>query len=151
YGYHFQEVHWWEMKNGVEQPASSGKFYYISPTSLPITDSMYVQLRDSTGAMLRSCPYTPKASAALTNARASVYPNPVSTGGVVRLKEDLLADEQLVERYATFQLFDMQGKLLHSGKASELLQGLSMPTISGVYLIILEGNAGKLEVKAVVE
>jgi hypothetical protein len=70
---------------------------------------------------------------------------------VVRLKEDLLIDEQLAERYAAFQLFDVQGKLLHSGKASELLQGLSMPATSGVYLFILKGKAGKLEVKAVVE
>jgi uncharacterized repeat protein (TIGR02543 family) len=148
---HFQEVHWQKIKDGEPEIVSSGKFYYISPTGLPITDSMYVQLKDSTGAVLESCPYIPEVPPMQATARASVYPTPVSTGGVVRLKEDILADEQLAERYAAFQLFDVQGKLLHSGKSSELLQGLAMPTTTGVYLIILEGNAGKLEVKAVVE
>ncbi|MDR3187614.1 MAG: InlB B-repeat-containing protein, partial [Prevotellaceae bacterium] len=147
----FREVSWLKMKDGGKQIISKNKFYYISPTGQPIADSIFVWLKDSAGTEFESCPYISKDSVVQVAARASVYPNPVSAGGVVRLKEDILADEQLAERYAAFQLFDVQGRLLHSGKASELLQGLSMPTISGVYLIILEGKAGKLEMKAVVE
>ncbi|MDR0712587.1 MAG: InlB B-repeat-containing protein, partial [Prevotellaceae bacterium] len=142
--FNFIEARWYRAK---DKQLLSNKFYYASPSGEPITDSIYVALRDSTGAWLVSCPYS---STAVPGKRAKVqqmivYPNPVSVGAVVRLKEEFLVDHaaDLEERYTTLYLVDVQGRKVYAGEPSELRRGLAMPTTIGVYFIVLEGKAGR--------
>jgi hypothetical protein len=115
-----------------------------------ITDEVRVVLRETDGPWLATCPYIPELAAQADEARMAAYPNPVAAGGAIRLRESALADEELEERYATFYLFDVQGKLVNTGKASALRNGLAMPELSGMYYLILEGKAGKMQLKVVV-
>jgi hypothetical protein len=86
----------------------------------------------------------------------AVYPNPVASGGTVHLRENVLTGDELQElgeleeRYATFRLFDVQGRLVREGRASELRQGLTMPTTPGIYHLLLDGKAGRLQLKVAV-
>ncbi|MDR3189027.1 MAG: InlB B-repeat-containing protein, partial [Prevotellaceae bacterium] len=146
-GYHFKEAQWaYKDTDGNPHPAqgTNNKFYYISPTSSTITESMYVRLQDSTGTWLQSCLYAPPAtSGAPRAARTSVYPNPVAAGGVVHLSV-------AVEHYDTYRLLDVLGSLQRAGSAAELQKGLTMPGISGVYFLTLEGKTGKATVQIAV-
>ena len=149
-GFHFREVRWWRMVGGNRDWMLSNKFYY-APSGGIITDSIVLQLQDSTGAWLESCPYSYAPPAAPDAPRMAVYPNPVSSGKTVHLKEELLIDETLEERYATLSLIDVQGKVVRAGKASDLRQGFAMPLHPGIYHLVLEGKAGRKVLKVVVK
>jgi uncharacterized repeat protein (TIGR02543 family) len=146
-GYCFKDALWaYEDMNGNPHLAqgTNNKFYYISPTSSAITESMYVRLQDSTGTWLQSCLYAPPTAPIVPRAaRTSVYPNPVAAGGVVHLSV-------AAEQYDTYRLLDVLGNRQRSGSAAELQKGLTMPGISGVYFLTLEGKSGKTTVQIAV-
>jgi hypothetical protein len=142
-GYRFQEALW---RIGGELDLGCRQLYYVSRDGLPITDSVEVTLKDTLGRMLHVCPRALSAvPAAPAAVRPSAYPNPVSAGGTIRLKDDLLravADG----RYNTFRLLSAAGAPLCSAPAADLAEGLAMPAIPNVYFLILEGAAGKLTI-----
>jgi hypothetical protein len=146
-GFNFQAAEWWQT--GGDQVGS--KFYYV-PSKETMYSSLYVKLRDATGRLLVTCPYAPAAAGAQGGAaREAVYPNPVAAGGTVYLIGGELRElGELEDRYATFLLFDVQGRLVREGKTSDLHQGLVMPDTPGIYHIILEGKAGRLQLKVAV-
>jgi uncharacterized repeat protein (TIGR02543 family) len=149
-GFRFQETLWWRKRE--EGWRSEGRnFYYASPSGGVIQDTMYVELQDSSGEKFKTCPNNPSSGAAEPEPLMAVFPNPVAAGATVRLKEEFLIDLTLEERYSTLILFDVQGKLLYTGKASDLRQGLVMPSLPGIYFLSLEGKAGKKQFKVVVE
>jgi uncharacterized repeat protein (TIGR02543 family) len=150
-GFVFQQALWYRAGDGK---MLGNKFYYGSPSGEVIADTLYVRLQDSTGTWLSSCPYHPVApNVAAEEAPLAVYPNPVVVGGVVHLKEELLIDHNadLEERYANLHLIDVHGGVVYTGKASELLQGLTMPFTPGIYYIVLDGKAGKKAIQVTVE
>jgi uncharacterized repeat protein (TIGR02543 family) len=156
-GFDLQAVWWWQKVNGDWGPTGNSKFYHIFPSGKVPPDSMRVIFQDATGALLSTCPDAIDTFGTQGKvAREAVYPNPVSSGGTVRLKENVLTGDELQElgelqdRYATFRLFDVQGRLVREGKTSELHQGLTMPATPGIYYILLDGKAGKLQLKVAV-
>ena len=145
-GFSFQEVAW-RHKSGAR--ANSNKYYYTSPSGGVITDTLYVKLLDASGTWLETCPYSPPAAAAAPQAlRMAVYPNPVSGGSAIHLK-DVFGDDP-EERYEVFYLIDIQGKVIYAGETSELRQGLTMPGVAGIYHLVLEGKAGRTLIKVAV-
>ncbi|MDR0711828.1 MAG: InlB B-repeat-containing protein, partial [Prevotellaceae bacterium] len=148
-GFHFQEALWW-CKHEEGWRNESRSFYYASPFGEVIQDTMYVELRDSAGAKFKTCPNNPLVTAE-PEPHLAVFPNPVVPGATVHLKEESFVDLNLEERYATLSLFDVQGNLLYTGKVSDLRQGLAMPSLPGIYILSLEGKAGKKHLKIVVE
>jgi hypothetical protein len=128
-------------------------------------DSMYLVLYTTTGYRLETCPggadveaeaeataYA-KDSAGVSGGKKSVslsvYPNPVASGGTIRLKQlELLDSEDGL--YATLYLFDAQGRLILTGSASTLRDGLIMPETPGIYHLILEGKTDRKVVKIAV-
>jgi hypothetical protein len=72
--------------------------------------------------------------------------------GKIYLKEsDLVAAATLGERYQTFSLFNSQGALIYTGKASDIRYGLTLPDVPpGAYYIILEGKDEKRQFTVVV-
>jgi uncharacterized repeat protein (TIGR02543 family) len=149
-GFDIKAAQWW--KRGDVKVGS--KLYYVSSEETA-SDSLYVRLQDATGAWFSTCPYVPAvASARGGTTREAVYPNPVAAGGMVYLVGDELRElsglSGLEDSYATFLLFDVQGRPLREGKTSELHQGLTMPATPGIYHILLNGKAGKLQLKVAV-
>jgi uncharacterized repeat protein (TIGR02543 family) len=152
-GFNIQAAQWWK-RGGV---IVGSKLYYVL-SGETASDSLYAKLQDATGGWLSTCPYVPAVitSAKGGAAREAVYPNPVAAGSTVHLKENVLIGGELQglgeleERYATFLLFDVQGRLVREGKTSELHQGLTMPATPGIYHILLDGKAGKLQLKVAV-
>ncbi|MDR3187649.1 MAG: InlB B-repeat-containing protein [Prevotellaceae bacterium] len=158
-GYLFQRAWWWvnsEHWSTRSGYAGSQRFYYASPTGMTITDTVHVRLLDGiTGQEFEVCPYIPRTGSVPPNALTSVYPNPVAAGGVVHFivkSGDVatLPDGYLAEHYDSYRLLNVQGRLQRSGNASELQNGLTMPTLPGSYLLILEGKTGKTAVLIVV-
>lgn len=157
-GYNIQEVTWYEQVEGAGRHIGANKFYYTSPSGEAISDSIFVNLKLAENRWITSCPYVPSSFVGHNaGLQAVVYPDPVPMGGVVHLKQSALIGEEvdtleeLEERYATFHLFDVQGKLVHEGKTADLEQGLTMPDVPGVYYLALEGKAGRMMVKIAVE
>jgi hypothetical protein len=108
---------------------------------------------DRTRQWLESCPYEPSANSIAPDERSeeAIYPNPASSRGKVYLKENVLVSTALEERYEMLFLFDTQGALRYTGKASDLQHGLTLPDVTpGVYYLILEGKNGKKQFKIVV-
>jgi uncharacterized repeat protein (TIGR02543 family) len=159
-GFLFASCDWWYKKDGEEnyRMVQSGEqlYYTAGPTIrdkfLP-NDSMYVVLRTAAGATLRTCPdiqgnATATASGG-SNAKSeedvddSAYPNPVRGGSKVYLKRSIIAADGQEELYATFRLFTSMGKLVSSGEAAALTDGLTMPEHAGAYFLILDGKAGR--------
>jgi uncharacterized repeat protein (TIGR02543 family) len=148
-GFVFKEASW--RKSGEDYwSGPNGKFYYVFPSGELITDTIYLRLRDTAGTLYECCPYCPPAlPEASAEAHMAVYPNPVRSGAVVHLKEEFLTDltdltaESQEYRYTTLYLIDVQGTVVYAGKASELSQGLTMPTTPGAYYLVLEGKAGR--------
>jgi uncharacterized repeat protein (TIGR02543 family) len=136
--FHFTEASW---KVGDDEQRGS-KLYYISRDGKPITDKIKLSLRDSVMGWLPVCPNTPAISATPSAVRTSVYPNPVAAGGVVHLSV-------AAELYDSYRFLDVLGSLQRSGKAAELQKGLTMPSIPGVYFLILEGKSGNATVRIV--
>ncbi|MDR0566839.1 MAG: leucine-rich repeat protein [Prevotellaceae bacterium] len=157
-GYHIRRVAWYRKAEGVTEKIEAGKFYYASPSGAAISDSIFVEVQVAENKWIRSCPYVPGSFARHdARVRAVVYPNPAPPGGIVHLKRAFIIGEEadnldvLEERYATFYLFDVQGRMVHEGKTANLKQGLTMPDIPGVYYFALEGKAGRVMVKIAVE
>ncbi|MDR0567357.1 MAG: InlB B-repeat-containing protein, partial [Prevotellaceae bacterium] len=145
-GFNFQTITWWH-KDG--RYIKNDKFYYASPSGEAITDTLCVRLLDARGTWFESCPSNPHAAAAAPAAlNMAVYPNPVAGGAAIHLKEDF--DIALEERYETFYLLDIQGKMAYAGKTSELRNGIAMPKEVGIYLLVIEGKAGRLLNKVVI-
>jgi uncharacterized repeat protein (TIGR02543 family) len=156
-GYRFQRA-WWRANSGawfdISGLSGTRQMYYVDPNGAPITDSMSVRLQDGlTGWELETCPAAPPAappvdSAAPADPPVALYPNPVPAGGVIHLRAAAgrtaaLPAEHPAARYATYRLLDVQGRLQRSGSASELQNGLRMPSIPGSYFLVLEGKTGK--------
>jgi uncharacterized repeat protein (TIGR02543 family) len=137
--FHFTEASW---KVGDDEQRGS-KLYYISRDGKSITDEIKLSLRDSVMGWLSVCPNTPAIVSTPSAVRTSVYPNPVAAGGVVHLSV-------AAELYDSYRLLDVLGNLQRFGKAAELQKGLTMPSIPGVYFLILEGKSGKATVQILV-
>jgi uncharacterized repeat protein (TIGR02543 family) len=138
-GYRFTAA-FWKVGNDEQR---DGRLYYTTRDENSITDEVNLSLQDSVEGWLFVCPHTPAAFPAPRAARTSVYPNPVAAGGVVHLSV-------AVEQYDTYRLLDVMGNLHRAGSAAELQKGLTMPSISGVYFLTLEGKSGKTTVQIVV-
>jgi hypothetical protein len=142
-GFNFQEARWWRKSGSIRFPVGSNKFYYANPAGEVITDTIYVELREAHSSEWRStCPYIPS-SVPASQPRMVIYPNPVAGGAVIHLKEDIMDENNVEERYTTFSLINVQGSEIHSGKVSELKQGFTMPDVQGLYFFVFEGKAGK--------
>ena len=145
-GFNFQQASWWSSAGRGYEKLVGNKFYYNSPFAEPVTDTtLYVRLLDTANVEFKTCPYHPHALPGAAEAqRMAVYPNPVSSGKSIHLKEEFLINDNLEERYATLSLIDAQGKVVYVGKPSELRQGLTIPDIpSGLYHLVLDGKAGR--------
>jgi hypothetical protein len=64
-------------------------------------------------------------------------------------KKSIITDGR-EERYSAFRLFSSMGKLVSSGEASVLIEGLAMPEMADAYFLILEGKAGKKAIRIAV-
>jgi uncharacterized repeat protein (TIGR02543 family) len=150
-GFDLQEAAWERKVEGHWELTGNRNFYYASSSGKAITDTLRVLLREAGSKIwLETCPYLPPvASAPEEDAHGLVYPNPVAVGGTVKLKEDMLVGG-IEEHYSTYHLVDVYGQTLSSGNAAVLTQGLTMPNMPGVYYLILDGKAGRKQVKIAV-
>jgi uncharacterized repeat protein (TIGR02543 family) len=150
-GFNFKKAYWQRKVGQDWVPAGGGSEFYHIVRQVDGDNTIRVLLQDDSGAWLSTCPYslTGTPGEAL---RAAVYPNPVSLGGVVRIKEDFLSDpsDALEEPYTSLLLLDIQGKVVYTGKPDDLKQGITMPITPGVYHFLLEGKAGRKLLKVAV-
>jgi uncharacterized repeat protein (TIGR02543 family) len=149
--FHFEEA-LWQRKIGERWISDDyvSRFYYTRQFGEVITDTLRVMLYDITGTVFETCPYIPNLTLQRDESQGVIYPNPVSAGEKVFLKEEGLIDEQGRRLYETYRLFSGMGVEMSSGQASDLINGLIMPTIPGFYVLTLEGEAGKAEFKVTV-
>jgi uncharacterized repeat protein (TIGR02543 family) len=148
-GYSFKNAIW--TVNG--RVAQNGGFFYVDKSGGVINDDVTVALEDTSGTTLHTCPYdAPTVSGRAGVERASVYPNPVSGGGVIHLTEEFFADQELAARYATYTLYDVNNTRLGVGSTEKLREGLRMPNLPGVYLLVLKDASGStITVKVAVQ
>jgi hypothetical protein len=78
----------------------------------------------------------------------AVYPNPVPSGGTIKLKQSDFADvgeDGEEDRCVKYSLYSTRGSLILIGDASPFCegQGLTMPEVPGIYYLLLEGKNGK--------
>ena len=163
-GFEFESCEWWYRKLGKEEwqlAASGGNLYYAAGPSIADKfnpeDSMRVVLHTVQGGVLATCPDADAISAGGAgganggnSSRRSdedvdhyAYPNPVRGGGKIYLKQSIILTGEGEERYTTYRLFTSVGRLVLSGSASVLIEGLTMPETSGAYYLILDGKAGR--------
>ncbi|MDR0565849.1 MAG: InlB B-repeat-containing protein, partial [Prevotellaceae bacterium] len=155
--------------DAAEWQLVGNKLYYsIGPSAtdkFTSQDSMYVVLQTEQGEQITTCvdvKVTSKnnenggsggsggsSSSSKEDRDNSAYPNPVQGGGKIYLKESVIigSDDDdgggSEEHYATYRLFTSQGKLVLSGSAYVLIEGLVMPETAGTYYLVLDGNAGR--------
>jgi hypothetical protein len=168
HGLTFSTCDWyrWSWERSSWELVDFGHLYYTAGPSIrndkfSDLDSMYVVLRTAPDNIrLETCPAVSKDSIAYANdsssagsdkkaVELSVYPNPVAAGGTIKLKQAEFIDSEQ-EQPATFYLIDAQGRLVLTGSASALRDGLTMPEAPGVYHLILEGKSGRKVVKVAV-
>ena len=161
----------WYMKQAAAagdaaewQLVGNNLYYSIGPSAtdkFTSQDSMYVVLQTEQGEQITTCvdvKVTSKnnenggsggssSSSSKEDRDNSAYPNPVQGGGKIYLKESVIicSDDGggSEEHYATYRLFTSQGKLVLSGSAYVLIEGLVMPETAGTYYLVLDGNAGR--------
>jgi hypothetical protein len=168
-GYSFTSCEWWKKVDGEWQVVEINDFYYSAGPNatdkFSPDDSMYVVLYTAENLKISTCPdVTPRGAAEADNNNGddgnggnnsntsrrsdenvdnSAYPNPVSGGSKIYLKESVIIGSGGEARYATYRLFTSQGKLVLSGSAFVLIEGLVMPEQAGTYYLILDGKAGR--------
>jgi uncharacterized repeat protein (TIGR02543 family) len=163
-GLQFSACKWWRKRDTDAQwrTVEESRLYYAAGPSLSDRfterDSMYLALTLLNGETLVTCPDANSVapgesgsggSAGKKSSRIAVYPNPVASGGFIKLKLSGSADgeeEEEEERYVKYSLFGSQGSLILTGEASPLYegQGLAMPFVpAGIYHLLLEGKSGK--------
>ncbi|MDR1343299.1 MAG: leucine-rich repeat protein [Prevotellaceae bacterium] len=165
-GLKFGACEWYCKRDAGEwQPSSSRQLYFTAGTSIhdkfTARDSMWVALTTVDGRVFATCPDAnnltdsgkddsgDETGSSRKSVSVSVYPNPVAAGGLIRLKQaELIGDED--ELYTKFYLLDAQGRPVSTGNASDLLSGLTMPEIPGVYHLVFEGKADRKAVKVAV-
>jgi uncharacterized repeat protein (TIGR02543 family) len=143
-----QEVIWQKKQNGHWISTGHDKFYYVTNANQLTSDTLRIRVRVADETWLSTCPYEPTPADAPEEAlQAVVYPNPVAAGRTVQLKDGFFIGAKVTERYENYYLFDTRGTLVHVGKTSELRNGLTMPNFPGVYCLVLDGAAGRVEFK----
>jgi uncharacterized repeat protein (TIGR02543 family) len=162
-GVQYSACAWWRRRDTdtAFQLVEESRLYCTAGPSLSDRfterDSMFVVLTLLNGATLETCPDVgisaasngSGGSAGNKSMKVAVYPNPVSAGGFIKLKQSDFADgeeEEEEERYVKYSLFSSQGSLILCGDASPLYegQGLAMPLVpAGIYHLLLEGKSGK--------
>jgi uncharacterized repeat protein (TIGR02543 family) len=166
-GLKFDFCRWHYKKAGDKWDVvqSGSKLYYSAGPSITDKfspeDSMRVELRTVDGSALTTCPDADIAGKNSANGGSSslksdvdiddyAYPNPVRGGSKIYIKESLFIASDGEERYSTCRLFTSQGRLVLSGSASALIEGLVMPETSGSYFLILDGKAGRRAIQIAV-
>jgi uncharacterized repeat protein (TIGR02543 family) len=149
-GFYFQQATWQHKVSGVWITIANGFTYAFEAEML--TDTLRVLLLETGKTTpLSTCPYIPDVNSTWTQALGMpLYPNPVVGGSVVHFKEDFLDKAHLREGYTSFCLMDIQGNPVATGDLSELYRGLTMPTLPGVYYLIVEGKTGRMLFKIAV-
>jgi hypothetical protein len=166
HGVTFTRCRWWSKRGLGEWDFGrvSPQLYYTAGSSIhdkfTAEDSVSVELYTADGMHIETCrgsvgsvgSVAPGSDSAAVSQSSSlgalpVYPNPVPAGGMVRLKQVEPIDGAA---YARLYLLDVQGRVVFSGSASALRGGVTMPETSGVYHLVLEGNAGRKVAKIAV-
>jgi hypothetical protein len=166
-GFEFDSCKWWYKKadeGNVWKPAilPPTQLYYTAGPSLAVKftpeDSMYVVLYTTTaGDSIKTCPDATPSRGIANNANGKddaevgnyPYPNPVRRGGKIYLKQSIItsgdgtSEDKDRERYSTYRLFNSMGRLVASGSASVLIGGLTISEVGGIYLLVLDGKAGR--------
>jgi hypothetical protein len=165
-GLQFSACTWWHKRDGgLWSVGEEKRLYYTAGSSLldkfTERDSMFLVLTLTDGTTLETCPDANSVSAASDGSgsgagkksmKVAVYPNPVSAGGVVKLKQsDFVGGEdedEDEERYVKYSLYSAQGSLVLRGDASVFYggEGLIMPQTPGIYHLLLEGKNGQRQV-----
>jgi hypothetical protein len=169
-GLTFKECKWYRKRypDTLFMLVEESRLYYTAGPSLSDKfterDSMRLWLTLSDGTTLETCPDAnnniPEASDGSGNGsggsagnksmKVAVYPNPVSAGGIVKLKQSDFAggQDEEEERYVKYSLYSSQGSLVLRGDASVLYggEGLTMPQTPGIYHLLLEGKNGQRQV-----
>jgi hypothetical protein len=147
-------------------PVEESRLYYTAGPSLSDRftekDSMFLVLTLSDGTTLETCPDansmpeisdgSGNGSAGKKSMKVAVYPNPVSAGGIVKLKQSGFVggedEDEEEERYVKYSLYSSQGSLVLRGDASVFYvgEGLTMPPTPGIYHLLLEGKNGQRQV-----
>jgi hypothetical protein len=167
-GLEFTSCTWWHKRESGEWFIGEEKQLHYTAASIrdkfTEKDSMYLVLTLPDGSLISTCPDANlieaandggesgsdegdgKGSASKKSLKMAVYPNPVPSGGTIKLKQVNLFDgEDEDNRYLKYSLYDTQGRLILRGDASPLYegQGLIMPHTSGIYHLLLESKTGK--------
>jgi hypothetical protein len=164
HGLEFSSCDWYRWDSSISSWVVKRNLLYYTISSnisdkFTNSDSMYIRLLTTDNVRLETCPAVGKdpayvedgdiASDSKKSATVSIYPNPVAAGGVIRLKQTELVDNEQ-ELYTTLYLFDAQGRLVLTDNASTLSDGLTMPETPGIYHLVLEGKAGRKVIKVAV-
>jgi uncharacterized repeat protein (TIGR02543 family) len=172
-GFSFTSCTWWYKKDSTEnwETKSGTQFYYTAGPNISYKfsdkDTMYVILYTTTGDTLTTCPddlQSRRTALAAVGSKSEedidsyAYPNPVRGGSKIYLKRSIIIDGESdgadadanKVRYSTYRLFNSIGKLVFSGSASVLTDGLTMPKTPGAYFLILDGKAGRRVIRIAV-
>jgi hypothetical protein len=163
----FSACTWWHKRDsGLWHVGEEKLLYYSAGTNIrdkfTEKDSMYLVLTLPNGSLLETCPDANHivagdgdengsdgegiGSAGTKVTDMAIYPNPVPSGGHIKIKHtDLTDDEDENNHYEQYFLYDTQGHLIFTGDALPLYEGqdLTMPQTPGIYHLLLEGKNGK--------
>jgi hypothetical protein len=161
HGLTFKSCEWYrkrERDTAWSKTPESRRFYLSAGPSIYTKfsprDSMYLVLYTTDNQRVETCPGASdggiKSAAGSIGSPESwtfdmaIYPNPVSPGGIVKLKRGSLAigeDDDILN--ARYFLIDAQGRVVRTGSSSILFDGLAMPTTPGLYHLIVDSADGR--------
>jgi hypothetical protein len=160
HGMTFENCIWYLKREGDDDFQEVGSGLHYKTENAPYegfspTDSMKLVLYTTDGKRVETCPDASVSvnggsvngsnSQSRQQSGLTVYPNPVSPGGIVKLRRDDFVDSEKYIMSAKFYLFDSQGRLIRTGSASALYgsEGLVMPETPGIYHLVLETTDGR--------
>jgi hypothetical protein len=143
-GYRFTSYMWyvndWFNGNDTNQTLLSGSSYR---DKFNHNDLYRVKLVTVHGDTLQTCP--DRSGVMYNDEIKYLYPNPVS-----KVDKIYFANPLDVQDYQTATLYTIQGHKLWQKRAAEVGGGFTAPSVSGAYILLLQGEVGTARYKIIV-
>jgi hypothetical protein len=151
-GYEFQYYKWykggellWENLGGKDK----GGYYYTGGSNLSTDIDYWVIVKDVNGVEYRSCPFRPVLKAVPTIVQA--YPNPTGQAANTQVYVDVEIDDEAQLSGASIAIYSPTGAYLGSVPVTGRITVVSLPSITGVYVLSFKSAAISKEIKIIVE
>jgi hypothetical protein len=135
-------------EGGEEGSFKKGGYYYTGSSNLDFDAEYWAILKDASGKEYRTCPYVPVVMSVPANIQA--YPNPAVRGNTLVTVDAEVNDEGALAG-ATIDIYSPSGAFLGRVPATGRYTQVSLPSVSGVYILFFKSEEITKEIKIIVE